>query len=87
MSGNAWVANTNSTVTELNSTGSSGTNYSGNGLSTPASIAIDGSGNIWVANTGANPVSAFTNSGGVLAGSPYSGAGTSTPVNVAVTPK
>jgi streptogramin lyase len=85
--GNAWVTNANSTVTELNSTGTTGTNYSGNGLSTPASIAIDGSGNIWIANTGANPVSAFTNSGAVLTGSPYSGAGNSAPVSVAVTPK
>jgi len=56
-------------------------------LSTPKSIAIDGSGNVWVANGGSNAVSAFTGSGGVLTGSPYTGAGTSAPVSVVITPK
>jgi hypothetical protein len=86
--GNAWIANSgNNTVTELNSTGTSGAVYSGNGLSSPASIAIDGLGTIWVGNMGSSTISAFTNSGGVLAGSPYSGGGTSAPVSIAVTPK
>jgi hypothetical protein len=56
-------------------------------MSTPVSIAIDGSGNIWIANNGSSTVSAFTNSGIKLAGSPFSGAGTSSPVSIAVTPK
>jgi hypothetical protein len=86
--GDAWVANAgNNTITELNSTGTTGTVFHGNGLSVPGSIAIDGLGDVWIANTGSNGVSAFTNSGGVLAGSPYSGAGTTTPVSVAITPK
>jgi streptogramin lyase len=86
--GDAWVANAgNSTITELNSTGTTGTVFHGNGMSAPGSIAIDGLGDVWIANTGSNAVSAFTNSGGVLAGSPYTGAGTTTPVSVAITPK
>jgi DNA-binding beta-propeller fold protein YncE len=65
--------------------GNTGTVYSGNGLSTPESIAIDGLGDVWVGNAGANTVSAFNNNGSPL--SAYSGGGTSAPVSVAVTPK
>jgi DNA-binding beta-propeller fold protein YncE len=82
------VANAgNSTITKLNSTGSTGTAYSGNGLNAPGSIAIDGSGNLWVGNTGASTVSAFSSAGSALSGSPFSGGGTNAPVSVAVTPK
>jgi hypothetical protein len=86
--GNAWVANGNNTITQLSSTGISGTALGSNGLSAPSSIAIDGSGNVWIANsTDTSTVSAFTSGGARLTGSPYSGAGSSAPVSIAVTPK
>jgi streptogramin lyase len=86
-SGNAWVANSgNSTVTELNSTGTSGTVYTGNGLNNPGSIAIDGLGNIWIGNIGSGTLSTFTSSGSALAGSPFSCSGANAPVSIAIAP-
>ena len=48
-------------MTELTSTGSivSGSNYFSSGLNLPTAIAIDGSGNAWVANNSTNTVSEF----------------------------
>ena len=83
-SGNAWVTNGNSTVTQLNSSGTIGTTYSGGALNTPASIAIDATGSAWVSNTGNNSVTQIT-SGGVL--SNYTGAGITTPAAIAINPK
>ena len=73
--GSAWVANTNSitsltpdvpttagSISQFDTTGtaiSPDTGYASNNLSTPQSIAIDGSGNVWVRNTGTATVTAF----------------------------
>jgi len=47
--------------------------YSGGGLSAPQGIAVDGSGNVWLANTasGSNSVTELSNLGAVVAGSPF----------------
>jgi hypothetical protein len=49
----------------------------------PTGIAIDAAAEIWVVNSGANPVSAV-NSGTALKGSPFSGAGISGPTSAAI---
>jgi hypothetical protein len=43
-------------------------NYTGGGLNRPQSIAVDGSGNVWVANTGADSISEFSSSGKAISG-------------------
>lgn len=48
-------------------------NFTGNGLTNTGSIAIDGSGNVWV-GTGNNKVSALSPTGVALPGSPYGAA-------------
>ncbi len=83
--GNAWVTASNSDVYELSPSGTvTGTPLSGNGLTLPTGIAIDPSGVIWVVNSGANSVSAFTSPGGILAGSPFTGAGIASPAGIAI---
>jgi hypothetical protein len=86
--GSPWVISTsNNTLTKLNTAGTSGTTYSGNGLNAPESVAIDGNGNVWVANSNSAFVSAFTPSGNPLPGSPFLGAGVSNPLTVVASPK
>jgi len=48
--------------------------YTGGGLSAPAAVATDQSGNIWVTNSSASTVSLFSNNGAPLTGFPASGA-------------
>ena len=87
-SGNVWIPNASTnTVTELNSSGTSGTNFSGNGLSTPKGIAIDATGNVFVANSTGSGVSGFTSAGSSIAGSPFTGGGASAPAAVAISPR
>ena len=43
--------------------------YSGNGLSAPKGVAVDNSGNVWIANSGGNSVTELANSGSPLSGS------------------
>ncbi len=43
-------------------------NYIGGGLNLPQSIAVDGSGNVWVANGGTNSISKFSSIGGAISG-------------------
>lgn len=50
--------------------------YTGGGLSSPQGVAIDPSGNIWVANAGNNSVSEFASTGAALSGSTGYTAGT-----------
>ena len=60
--------------------------YVGDGLSNPQNIAVDSTGNIWIANT-ANILSEFSNQGSALSGSSgYTGNGLSGPWGVAVDP-
>jgi hypothetical protein len=86
LAGNAWVTASNNEVYELNSSGMNTNTLTSNGLNLPTGIAIDPSGAIWVANSGsgANSVSAFTNSGGIVNGSPFAGAGIASPAGVAI---
>jgi hypothetical protein len=87
-SGNIWVSNSRAnTVTELNNLGapiSSSTvitpsvvrgGFSGGGLSSPTSIAMDTNGNAWVANLNAS-ISEFNTSGSPV-GSGFTGGGLS----------
>jgi sugar lactone lactonase YvrE len=57
------VYSVNSAANSLQYTTNSGgtqANYSGGGLSAPVSLAVDGAGYIWIANSGNNTVSEFT---------------------------
>ncbi len=54
--------------------------YIGGGLNAPRGIAVDGSGNIWVANAGANSISKFSSTGAAISGAGgYTGGGLSGP--------
>jgi len=57
--------------------------YQGSALNFPYALAIDHSGNIWVANHGNNTV-AVLNAGAGVGTSPYSGGGITTPVAIAL---
>jgi streptogramin lyase len=67
--GNAWVANTSSlsgatsgSLTEFTNAGmpvSPDAGYLSDSLVTPLSIAVDGSGNVWMRNSGTKTVTAF----------------------------
>jgi len=94
--GHVWVANDesaagvnggNGSVTELSSSGTptSGSPYTGGGLNGPAGLAIDGSGNAWVSDSGTDAVSEF-NSGGTAQSGPggYMGGGLSVPYGIAI---
>jgi streptogramin lyase len=60
-------------------------NYTGGGLTTPKSIAVDGSGNIWAANNGANSISELSTSGKAISGSAgYTGGGLKAPWGIAI---
>jgi len=59
--------------------------YTGSGLSTPWGLAVDASGNVWVANHGSNVVSKFSSVGAGLSGSGgFSGGGLDLPYYVAI---
>jgi PKD domain len=76
-SGNVWVADVyfpggfgTGSVTKLSSSGSilsGASGYTGGGMDEPWGIAIDGSGNAWVANY-AGSVTELSNSGSILSG-------------------
>lgn len=60
--------------------------YIGGGLSSPQNVAVDSTGNIWIANT-ANILSEFSNQGSALSGSSgYTGNGLNGPWGIAVDP-
>ena len=78
--GSAWVAVEAQTSAATNTTGvdelarvsSAGAvtgRYTGGGLSKPFEVAIDGSGEAFVTNSGTGSVSAFSSAGGALSGS------------------
>jgi hypothetical protein len=49
--------------------------YTGGGLDMPASIAVDGSGNVWVGNGENGKIAGFTNTGTAVTGSPFAAVG------------
>jgi hypothetical protein len=70
-SGAIWSVNNGvSGVLHTTNTGGSAATYTGGGVNLPVGIAIDGSGQAWVANTD-NTLSVFSNAGGPI--SPSSG--------------
>jgi hypothetical protein len=96
-SGNVWVTNLNSSISEFSSGGlplSPGpgyhngvynSGYIGGGLNSSFSLAMDPSGNAWVAGDGSSNISEISNSG--LAVSPstgYTGGGLNNPFSVAL---
>jgi PKD repeat protein len=84
--GDVWVQNiVNSSLTELSSSGAilSGTTGLGMGSVPSGSMAIDPSGNIWIAHT--SSLMEFSNSGAMLSGSGgYTGGGLSSPNVIAI---
>ena len=103
-SNNVWVANYDgggstggTTVTKLNNAGAalSGTSgYSGGGIAAPRGIAVDGAGNVWIANNysassfngGKGSITELSSTGTVLSGAAngYIANGTLTPVSLAL---
>jgi streptogramin lyase len=60
-------------------------NYTGGGLNKPQSIAVDGSGDVWVANNGANSISEFSSIGKAMSSSAgYTGGGLNAPWGIAI---
>ncbi len=86
LSGNAWVANGNSTVTEIAANGLTGTLFSGGTMSSPSGVAIDASSNVWIANSGNASVTEIT-PGTTPAYSNYTGFGIAAPAAIAINPK
>ena len=84
-SGNAWLTNAgNNTVTQISSSGATGTVFSGGNMSSPSSIAIDASSNIWIANQGNGSITQISSAGAL---SNYTGAGINAPTAIAINPK
>jgi sugar lactone lactonase YvrE len=88
--GNVWVVNSNSSISEMGSAGtpvSSSNGYTGGGLNKPAGIAVDSTGNVWVTNSNVNEVSEFSSTGAVLSpASPGSSPGVADPIGIAIDP-
>lgn len=79
---NAWaVTNSSNSLVFVNPIGTASSTYTGGGLLQPVSVAIDGAGQVWIANSG-NSVSAFSNTG--VAQSPPTGYGAT--ISAAPTP-
>jgi hypothetical protein len=101
-SNNAWMATSANEVVQLtpanfNITFGGHTYYNDNyltatttgkngGLNSPATLSIDGANNLWVANSGNNTVSGFTNGGTALATSGIPNGGATSSVTNAVAP-
>ncbi len=68
-----------------------GVNFTGSGLSNPQGMAIDGSGNVWIANNGTAPntssITELSSNGTVLSGATgYTGGGMSFALGIAIDP-
>ena len=61
-----------------------GLQFVSGGLNSPNVIAIDGSGNVWAANSGTSTVTELSSSGGATSGSPYSAGGMNGMVGIAI---
>lgn len=83
---NAYVANQSSnTITQVLADGSAFTDFTvGNEGSGPSGLAIDESGNIWVANYYASSVGLVSSAGKVLSGEGFTGGGLDRPQGIAV---
>lgn len=96
-SGNAWLTNClkscdGSTslpdnVVKLSPTGtalSGSGGYTDGSINAPQGIAIDSSGNAWVANSGTNTITKLSSSGSGASGSPFSGGTMNLPAAIAL---
>jgi streptogramin lyase len=92
-SGDVWLPNSgNNTVTKLDALGvtatdtsgflSGGSGFTAGSLNLPAAIAIDASGNAWVANSGNSTVSQLDPAG--TGSAVYTGGGLSSPSSIAI---
>jgi len=61
-------------------------NYIGGGLNKPSAVAVDGPGNIWVANSGNNSITELNPSGVPVSSSGFTGGGLSAPSALAIAP-
>lgn len=70
-SGNAWSVTSGTNALLMSTRGNaSPTTFSGTGgLNAPVSVAVDGAGVVWVANSGNSSISVFTNAGVAKSGS------------------
>ena len=58
--------------------------YTGGSFNSPTSTTVDGSGQVWVANSGNNTVSVLAQNGTPITGSPFSGNSLNNPVAIAI---
>jgi len=61
-----------------------GLQFTSGGLNAPNAIAIDGSGNVWAANSGTSTVTQLSSSGAAASGSPYTAGGMNGLVGIAI---
>jgi sugar lactone lactonase YvrE len=83
--GDAWsVVNGVNALTEVAPSGTLIGSYNGGGLNAPVSLAVDGLGQLWIANSN-NTVTSFSNSGPALSpATGYQPGGLSTPSAIAI---
>jgi streptogramin lyase len=83
--GSVWsVSQTNNNLVRASNTGTNPTTFVGGGLSQPVALSIDGSGNIWIANSNGT-ISEFSNAGAPLTPSTgITSSGVAGPSSVAV---
>jgi sugar lactone lactonase YvrE len=85
--GDAWsVTATSNSLGYIPAAFSGSTSYTGGGLSGPSSLAVDGQGYVWIANSTGNSVSAFDNSGNALETTAYSATASHAPAAVQGSP-
>jgi streptogramin lyase len=58
--------------------------YSGGGISSPSAVAVDASGNLWIANSATSSVTELSHTGVAASGSPYTAGGITAPSAIAI---
>jgi streptogramin lyase len=86
--GSVWAVSYNGGLSKFANSGpalSPSAGFSGGGMSNPYDVAIDGSGNVWTANYGADTLSKFSNAGTAISSNGgYIGGGLSSPEGIAI---
>jgi hypothetical protein len=86
--GNAWVSNSGSnSLSQISSSGASGSNFTGGGLTSPRSPAIDAAGNIWLLSPSTHVISEFNSAGVPVSSAGYSSPNITTPTVLAISPR
>lgn len=84
-SGNAWsVVSSSNSLIETSSNGGNATPLTGGGLNAPVAVAVDGSGKVWIANSGNNSVSVFANGTAVSGASGFASSSVTAPSGIAI---